>query len=133
MVGTMITTALISREQIVEEVPEIVELLRAHGIEDVIVEHGWGSGLEIDELWHPIPVKARDLPAFVERATKEGVFLPGSADLTIRNLSRSVQFTLCHESDIHLVTDDNSLIDQTSRHWSEKGYGVIRGDPTKPA
>jgi len=108
--------------QIAEEVPAIAEILSANGIEDVIVSNGWGAGLTVDELWKPFHVKTRELATFLNSSIGNGVFRPGNSDLFIEDEAKSFEFLLCHESDIHLKTENPKLIEQTAEHWAEKGY-----------
>ena len=112
----------ITSRQVLDEVLEIVRLLRASGIEDVIVYYGWGSRLEINQLWSPININLDNLPAFVRDSVEKGVFSPGNSDLIIEDKAGTLTFLLCHESDIHLMTENRNLIDETKRHWREKGY-----------
>ncbi len=112
----------ITSSQVLDEVPEIAKLLRSNGIEDAIVYYGWGTRLEINQLWSPIEVKVEDLPAFVRDSVAQGIFSPGNSDLIIEDKARTLNFLLCHESDIHLMTENQKLINETNRHWSEMGY-----------
>ena len=117
-----IGTGPITGSQVLDEVHEIATLLRSSGIEDLAVYYGWGSRLEINQLWTPIDIKVEDLPAFVRDSVEQGIFSPGNSDLIIEDKAGSVKFLLCHESDIHLTTENLKLIEETKRHWSEKRY-----------
>jgi hypothetical protein len=117
-----VVSGQLSENQILEEVPEIVKLLGRSGLEDVLVEYGWGSRTDTDKLWLDIELQLRELQTFVETSVKEGIFLPGKSDLIIQDKLKTVKFTLCHESDIHLLSDDQPILDLTVRHWREKGY-----------
>jgi hypothetical protein len=44
----------LTRVQILQEIPEIAKVLLSNGIENITVYHGWGAGLEINQLWEPI-------------------------------------------------------------------------------
>jgi hypothetical protein len=112
----------ITSSQVLDEAPEIAKLLRLSGIDDVVVYYGWGSRLEINQLWTPIHVKVEDLPGFVRDSVEQGIFSPGNSDLIIEDKDGTLTFLFCHESDIHLMTKNQELIDETKRHWREKGY-----------
>ena len=124
-----IVSGPLTQGQILHEVVEIVNSLRSHNVEHVVVTHGWGSNLDTDQLWKEITLNVDDLRAFIQNSIEKGVFSPGRADLFIRDEARTLKFTLCHESDIHLVTDDRGVIDQTVRRWAEKRYGGHKSNP----
>ena len=109
--------------QILDEVPEIVKLLQSSGIENLRVEYGWGCKLETSRLWQDIEVRLQDLVAFIRNSIEEGIYSPGQADLVLQDRDRTFECLFCHESDIHLVTDDDGLITQATRRWLDKGYG----------
>lgn len=112
--------------QMVDEVPEIMKLLSSNGLDDLVVEYGWGSRVDPDKMWTGIDVKTTDLSNFVQRSINEGMYSPGKADLIIADKGRSAQFRLCHESDIHLESDNQLLLDQIGKHWVAKGYGGFK-------
>src|SRR6185295_17819842 len=109
--------------QILDEVPEIVKLLQSSGIENLMVEYGWGCKLESSRLWQDIEVRLQDLVAFIRHSIEDGIYSPGQADLVLQDRDRTFECLFCHESDIHLVTDDDGLITEATRRWIDKGYG----------
>jgi hypothetical protein len=117
-----IASAPMTGAQIVGEISVIARLLIANGINEVIVYSGWGSGLSVDELWRPRRMNPGDLPDFLRTGIEAGVFRPGNSDLFIEDEAKSFEFLLCHESDIHLTTGIQSLMEQTAQHWAEIGY-----------
>ena len=112
--------------QLLEEVPEIVKLLASNGIDNLVVEYGRGCKLDPGELWQDIEVRLPDLPAFIQGSIEKGIYSPGQADLVLQDRDRTFECLLCHESDIHLVTDDDGLITEATRRWMDKGYGGFR-------
>jgi hypothetical protein len=112
--------------QLLEEVPEIVKLLASSGIDNLVVEYGWGCKLEPGELWQDIDVRLPDLPAFIQGSIEKGIYSPGQADLVLQDRDRTFECLFCHESDIHLVTDHDGLITEATRRWMDKGYGGFR-------
>jgi hypothetical protein len=116
-------TGPLTAVQILDEVPEIVNLLQANGIESLTVEYGWGCKLEASRLWQDIEVRLQDLVAFIRSSIEQGIYSPGQADLVLQDRDRTFECLFCHESDIHLVTDDGGLITQATRRWMDKGYG----------
>ena len=119
-------TGHLTPTQLLEEVPEIVKLLASSGIDNLVVEYGWGCKLEPGELWQDIEVRLPDLPAFIQGSIEKGIYSPGQADLVLQDRDRTFECLFCHESDIHLVTDDDGLITEATRRWMDKGYGGFR-------
>lgn len=108
--------------QVLEELPEIVNLLRLGGIEELLVEFGSGCKLEAQRLWQDTVVGLADLAAFIQRSIEEGIYSPGRADLILQDRDRSFECLFCHESDIHLETEDVSMIEKVNKRWMDKGY-----------
>jgi len=119
-------TGPLTPTQLLEEVPEIVKLLVSSGIDNLVVEYGWGCKLNPDELWQDIEVPLPDLPAFIQGSIEKGIYSPGQADLVLQDRERTFECLFCHESDIHLVTEDDGLITEATRRWMDKGYGGFR-------
>ena len=116
-------TGPLTPAQLLDEVPEIVKLLQSSGIENLTVEYGWGCKLETSQLWQDIEVRLQDLVAFILSSIEKGIYSPGCADLVLQDRDRTFECLFCHESDIHLVTEDDGLITQATRRWLDKGYG----------
>jgi len=103
-----------------------VKLLVSSGVDNLVVEYGWGCKLKPDELWQDIEVPLPDLPAFIQGSIEKGIYSPGQADLVLQDRERTFECLFCHESDIHLVTEDDGLITEATRRWMDKGYGGFR-------
>ena len=72
--------------QLLEEVPEIVKLLASNGIDNLVVEYGWGCKLDPGELWQDIEVRLPDLPAFIQGSIEKGIYSPGQAETVLQLL-----------------------------------------------
>jgi hypothetical protein len=125
-----IVTGTLTPAQILGEVPEIAHLLLSNGVEEIVIEYGWGSNLPQDQLWNTIPLRTDDLSSFIDSSTRAGIFSPGSADLIIQDSLRTITFRLCHESDIHLVTEVPAILDSTISHWTKRGFSIYRSVET---
>ena len=112
----------LSAAQILAEIPEIVHAFRRMGLEELTVVFGWASGQEIDRWWHPHFMTLDNLESFVRQHVEDGVFLPGESDLHICDRANAVEFLLCHESDIHLRTEDAATAVTIGQAWDRKGY-----------
>jgi len=108
--------------QVLEELPEIVKLLRVGGIEKLLVEYGQGCKLEMAQLWQDIEVSLSDLMAFIQGSIERGIYSPGEADLVLQDHDHNFECLFCHESDIHLETEDSSFLEQVTKRWMDKGY-----------
>src|SRR5260370_37577976 len=91
--------------QLLEEVPEIVKLLASSGIDNLVVEYGWGCKLEPGELWQDIEVRLADLPAFIQGSLQKGLYSPGQAHLVLRDRHPTFECLFCHASVSHSLTD----------------------------
>jgi hypothetical protein len=122
-----IVTGQITATQVQGEViPDIVELLRSLGVDDLLVEYGWGCRIDTNKLWSDMEVKVGDLPSLAKRSIEEGIYVPNQCDLILQDRSRTFTFNLCHESDIHLTTENPTLIEKASKQWAVRGYGGFR-------
>lgn len=119
-------TGPLTPTQLLEEVPEIVRLLESGGIQDLLVEYGSGCKLEADQLWQEIQIRSMDLVAFIQSSIEKGIYSPGQSDLVLQDRDRSFECLFCHESDIHLATDDDGILTQAARRWMDKGFGGFK-------
>ena len=119
-------TGTLTPTQLLEEVPEIVKLLQASGIENLVVEYGWGCKPGSGDLWQDIEIPLRDLVAFIQESIEKGIYSPGQADLVLQDRGGNFECLLCHESDIHLATEDDGILTQAARRWMDKGYGGFK-------
>jgi hypothetical protein len=119
-------TGPLTPAQLLDEVPEIVKLLQTIGIKYLVVEFGSGCKLEPNQLWQEIDVGLIDLVAFVQDSIEKGIFSPGRADLVLQDRDGSFECVFCHESDIHLMSDDSAIITGATTRWMDKGYGGFK-------
>ena len=113
-----IVSGLMAPEQMLEEAHEIVALFKKLAVQDLVVWYGFGCDCEFDEQYQEIEVKTDDLLGFLSGTIARGVYLPGDADLFIESRPPSILFLLCHESDVHLETDDEQAADHFRARWS---------------
>lgn len=119
-------TGTLTLTQMQDEVSSIASLLRRTGKHDLLVSYGWACDLDIDELYQDRPLPLSDLSGFIARSEQDGVFTLGEADLYIESADHAVQFVLCHESDVHLTTDDAAMAEEVGTGWAAKGYPYYR-------
>lgn len=119
-------TGPLTSAQLLEEIPEIVRLLASNGVDNVVVEYGWGCKLQTGELWQDISIRVADLVTFIASSIENGIFLPGQADLLLQDRDQSFECLLCRDSDIHLSTDNDAILAEATRRWMDKGYGGFK-------
>ena len=102
---------------------KIVKLLQSSGVDRLLVEYGSGCKLEPGQLWQDIEIPLPELAAFIEASIQQGIYSPGQADLVVQDRDRTFECLFCHESDIHLMTDNDGLIAEATKRWMDKGYG----------
>lgn len=108
------------------EVAELCAKLAACGIDRVAVSFGWDSNLDIEEMWHDVEVPLADLGDYLADAERAGTIEVGKADVFVKG--GEVEFTLCHESDLH-ITGNSPLVVETQSRWSNMGYEPYPVEP----
>jgi hypothetical protein len=119
----MCVTGPLTPRQLLDEVPEILQLLRASGIDRLLVEYGSGCKVKPGQLWQDIEIRPPELIAFLRASIEQGIYSPGEADIVLLDRDWTFECLLCHESDIHLVSQDDALITAAARRWMNKRYG----------
>jgi hypothetical protein len=107
----------------------ITKVLQGNGVKHLLVKYGWGCNLDIDSLWRDIAVETDGLVSFAHLSESQGIYRLGSSDLIIEDNYHSFRFLLCHESDIHLETHNESLIEAILYGWNLRGLGVLKSGP----
>lgn len=116
----------LSRELMLAELTEICAKLVAVGVEQATVSFGWDSNLDIDDMWQDVEVLLTALPEYLVNAERAGTIEIGKADIFIK--TEDIEFTLCHESDLH-VTGTSPLVAETRSRWSNLGYEPYPVEP----
>ncbi len=102
------------------EINDLVELLRQAKILTVYVSYGFGCQQEAVVQTNDIPVATADLVPFIVESEERGIFQLGEADLIVRSNLGKIEFTLCHEHDIHFSGEETPLLRQVRSRWSRK-------------
>src|SRR5271165_4754979 len=84
-----------------ESIPGISRFLQSWGCDRLACSYGFACNLPMDELWHPIEVDTVQIESFIQDSVKLGVFTFGQCDLHIEYPQNTLEFRICHESDIH--------------------------------
>ena len=122
--ATELRTGTLTQSQLWEEVRAIIEFLQAKGKLNLLVSYGWDCDLEAEQLYQENPQPLSGLLAFLSRSEETGIFRLGENDLFIESADRSIEFTLWHESDIHMTTEDIGLANEMQSAWASKNYSL---------
>src|SRR6266571_4069447 len=107
-----VRTGQLTADQLQPLVAEIQRLLRDWGYDRVKVTFGHGCSLPVDQLWQPREINAIELQSFIEASIRNGVFRFGRCDLHIEDREETLEFRLCHESDIHFESTEQERVGQ---------------------
>jgi hypothetical protein len=116
-----VCTEPLSIDQLRESLSEMTEFLLSVGHNHVSVTYGWGCNLPADQLWLPAQIDTAQLESFVQQSVRNGVFVFGCSDLHIEDPQKTLEFRLCHESDIHFGSDDPRLLELVINLFKQKG------------
>ena len=108
-------------EQLWLEAQEIAALLGRLQITDLTVFFGYNGSSDDrfdDELYQDIEIKADDLLGFLSQSITDGRYHLGEQDFHIRSLAGDVEFLICHESDVHLETDNAEVASALRARWA---------------
>lgn len=126
-----LASGLRTQGQLWSEVQEIAALLGRLQIIDLTVLFGYNGSSDDrydDELYQEIEIKTDALLGFLSKSIAEGRYHLGEQDFQIESLSGDVEFLICHESDVHLETDNAEVASPTRARWAAQeppGYEQI--------
>ncbi len=126
---TEIACGPISESAVLDEIPFVCSLFIESGSAVVSVEYGLKCNT--DALWQPKEIANTELCDWISRSIQDGVYEPGRSDIFIKDRGR-LKVRLCHESDIHVVTDIAVTIQECASRWLAKGYRILRSDTVPP-
>jgi hypothetical protein len=121
-----IAATLLPAQTLREWIGELACFLDTVGHGPYSVELGWGATLPTEQLWHQVEVAPKDIPALIRESEAKGVIRLGTSDLIIRSKERAINFTICHDSDIHFVSSDEDLLRTVTALWRAKGWEVYQ-------
>lgn len=121
-----VTSGILAVKQVQAELEAAPEILRRHGIDLVVAYFGIGSAADIDELWIPHEFRVSVLLDFVQDGIERGRFEPGESDLFVKTPDGSTELHFCHESDIHLESTNEALVEEVARRWETQGFQGYR-------
>ena len=121
-----IVTNTLSREQILDQMRQVIDFLVSEGIEKVWVQYGWGCEIRTQDLWQSTMIDLSGLERFVCEAEQRAIYRVGHGDLIVGNEVADFELLFCHESDIHFKSRDFALIEKMKTLWKEANLTVMR-------
>jgi hypothetical protein len=117
-----VTSGILTVDEVRAELETTPDILRRHGIEQVVVCFGIGSKANIDELWKPHELRVSALLDFARSGIDRGLFYPGESDLFVDVPDNSTKLTFSHESDIRLDSTNDALAEEFLQRWKARGF-----------
>ncbi len=117
-----LTSGILSRDDYLRAIVDIVEFLRAAGFRDVLVSYGFGCDCPDEELYVPVAMPIDHLPNFVAESEAVDFYRVGKDNLYVEAPGGGPGILFCHESDIHFVSEDAELVGRLRAEWSALGY-----------
>ena len=117
-----ITSGILTREQIEEEISETSDFLIRHGIAQVTVSFGWGCDADLHDLWKESQISPSQIDFFVDSEGSKVGFVAGKGDLFVESSEPSLKLHFCHDSDIHFSSRDSDIFLNLSQRWKAKNF-----------
>jgi hypothetical protein len=117
-----IASGLLSRDDYLRAIAQAVEFLRSNGIPEVLVAYGWSCECPEDRLYQDIAMPLDRLQSFITESEAVNYYQVGQNDLHVSDAGARCRFLFCHESDIHFITEDESLFQNLAAIWVANGY-----------
>lgn len=114
-------TQVLTATQWEQEIDNLVHTLQVKGKRELIVSYGWGCDLDMDDLYQELLLPLSGLREWIIQAAVSGIFTLGEGTLHIRSQDKEIEVELCHEADIHLMTDNPELAQEVVAGWAARG------------
>ena len=108
--------------QIWAEIYAFAALCQAQGILQVEVEYGWGCRPPAAGKFAAVAVS--ELVAWIADAAAGGHYSLGEDNLHLRIPALPLEFLLCHDGDVHIMTDNTAWLEALRARWQGQGYSV---------
>ncbi len=101
-----LTSGILTSRQVQTELEATPEILHRHGLEQIVAFFGYGTTRNSDEMWESHELHVSKLLEFAQQGIERGLFVPGETDLYVEAPDKSTILQFCHDSDIHLKSDN---------------------------
>jgi hypothetical protein len=115
-----LTSGILSRADYLRAVAVVVEVLRSAGMSEVLVAYGFGCDCPDEQLYQDVPAP-RLLP-FMAEGERLDYYRIGKDNLHVKDGTGRCEFLLCHESDIHFISEDAELVERLKGIWLAAGF-----------
>jgi prepilin-type processing-associated H-X9-DG protein len=117
-----LTTGILSRADYIHATERVVEFLRSAGVSEVLVAYGFGCDCLDDDLYQDVPMPLDRLLPFMAEGERLDYYRVSKDNLHVKDSTGRIEFLLCHESDIHFISEDAELVDRLKGMWLAAGF-----------
>jgi hypothetical protein len=117
-----LTTGTLSRADYLRAVERVVELLRSAGVAEVLVAYGFGCDCPDEQLYQDVPMPLDRLLPFMAEGERLDYYRIGKDNLHVKDGTGRIEFLLCHESDIHFISEEAELVERVKGLWLAAGF-----------
>lgn len=102
---------VLSDQQMAAGIHALPAFLKSQRPQAIIISYyGFGCRLHDDLLYQPMRVGVAWLDRFIRDSLDQGIVQPGESDFSFEVGGGRFTLKFCHEGDIHLEGDDESLL-----------------------
>ena len=120
-----LTSGMMSRGVYLGAISGAVEFPRTAGVEEILVAYGFGCECPDEQLYQDVSMPLDRLPPYIAEAEAAHFYRVGKDNLNVKGPAGRVEFMFRHESDIHFISEDATLIERLKAEWNVKGHPKI--------
>ena len=117
-----IRTHIVTNEALQTELAFVLEFFNSNSKANTCAMLGIGCNIPGDEMYQEIQMRTDQLSIFVGDKIAKDVYHLGNDDLIMYDRSVDIEFTFCHEHDIHFESNDHTLTALIESRWLQMGY-----------
>lgn len=117
----LLITQTLTQDEMEDQIGMIYKFLKRNRLHELIFTFGFGAG---EEMYIPKTINLNDLIHNIEESISQGKFRLGYDDLFIKDINKTLEFTLCHESGVYFSSKDNNLLEEVESIWMGMGLQV---------
>jgi hypothetical protein len=117
-----IRTRILSNEALQSELQFTLTFFNLYSRGNIYVLLGIGCDIPGGEMYQEIQIDNNKLREFIETKIAEHIYHLGNDDLIVNDKVADIEFTFCHEHDIHFKSADQTLLTSVKTRWTEMGY-----------
>lgn len=117
-----LTTGILSRAEYLRATEVAVEFLRSASVAEVLVAYGFSCDCPDEQLYQDVPLPLDRLLSFMAEGERLDYYRIGRDNLHVKDGTGRTEFLLCHESDIHFISEDAELVERLKGLWLATGF-----------